>query len=73
MEAGEIIQTVQPPDAGLSSEAATSRYHAAHSDLLARAEKCRSLAKWVTDKKAQDVLIEMARECESQAAALRID
>ena len=45
----------------------------AHRDLLVRAEKCRSLAKWVTDKQAQDVLTGMARDCERHAAALRID
>ena len=45
----------------------------AHRDLIARADKCRVLAKWVTDKKAQDVLIGMARECESHAEALRLD
>jgi PAS domain-containing protein len=45
----------------------------AHRDLLARAAKCRSLAKWVTDKQAQDVLRDMAREFERHAAALRPD
>ena len=45
----------------------------AYRDLLARAAKCRSLAKWVTDKQAGDVLTDMARECERQAAALRLD
>ena len=44
-----------------------------HRDLLARADKCRSLAKWVTDKQAEDVLTGMARECERHAAALRLD
>ena len=45
----------------------------AHHDLLVRAEKCRSLAKWVTDKRAQDVLTGMASDCERHAAGLRID
>lgn len=42
-------------------------------DLLARAEKWRSLAKWMTDKQAQDALTAMATECEGHAAALRLD
>ena len=45
----------------------------AHRHLLARADKCRSLAKWVTDKKAEKVLTRMARECERHAEALRLD
>lgn len=44
-----------------------------HRDLLVRAEKWRSLAKWITDKQAKDALTGMARECERQAAALRLD
>lgn len=42
-------------------------------DLLARAEKWRGLAKWMTDKQAKDALTAMARECEHQAAALRLN
>jgi len=45
----------------------------AHRDLVARAEKCRSLAKWVTDKQAETILTGMAKECERHAAALRLD
>lgn len=45
----------------------------AHRDLIAKADKCRVLAKWVTDKKAEDVLNGMARECEIHAEALRLD
>jgi len=45
----------------------------AHRDLLAKADKCRSLARWVTDKQTEDVLTGMAMECERQAAALRLD
>jgi PAS domain-containing protein len=45
----------------------------AHRDLIARAQKCRSLAKWVTDKRAEDVLKFMAEECENHAEALRLD
>jgi hypothetical protein len=44
-----------------------------HQDLLAKADKCRGLAKWVTDKKTETVLTGMAEECESQAEALRLD
>ena len=42
-------------------------------DLLAKAEKCRGLARWMTDKQAKDVLTGMAHECERHAAALRLD
>lgn len=45
----------------------------AHRDLVARANKCRSLAKWVTDKQAEKVLIGLASECERHAEALRLD
>jgi len=45
----------------------------AHRDLVARADKCRVLAKWVTDRQAEDVLTGMARECERHAEALRLD
>jgi hypothetical protein len=45
----------------------------AHRDLIARAQQCRSLAKWVTDKRAEDVLNIMASECESHADALRLE
>ena len=45
----------------------------AHRDLVARADKCRNLAKWVTDKQAEQVLTGMARECERHAEALRLD
>ena len=44
-----------------------------HHDLLAKADKCRSLAKWVTDKDTENVLTGMAEECESLAEALRLD
>lgn len=44
-----------------------------HRDLIAKADKCRTLAKWVTDKRAQKVLTGMARECERHAEALRLD
>ncbi|HMI40393.1 MAG TPA: hypothetical protein VK485_04085 [Sphingomicrobium sp.] len=44
-----------------------------HQVLLAKADKCRSLAKWVTDKKTENVLTGMAEECESHAEALRLD
>lgn len=44
-----------------------------HRDLVARADKCRILAKWVTDKQAEKVLTGMARECERHAEALRLD
>jgi hypothetical protein len=44
-----------------------------HRELIAKAEKCRSLAKWVTDKQAEDILKGLARECERHAAALRLD
>ena len=44
-----------------------------HRDLLARASKCRSLAKWVTDKQAENILTGMAKECERHAEALRLD
>lgn len=42
-------------------------------DLIAKADKCRHLAQWVTDRSARDTLRQMARECEGQAAALRLD
>jgi PAS domain-containing protein len=45
----------------------------AHRNLIARAQQCRSLAKWVTDKRTEDVLNMMAMECESHAEALRLD
>jgi len=45
----------------------------AHRDLIARADKCRNLAKWVTDKQAETVLTGMAKECENHAEALRLD
>ena len=45
----------------------------AYRGLLAKAEKCRGLAQWMTDKRAKDVLTGMAQECEHQAAALRLD
>ena len=45
----------------------------AYRGLLAKAEKCRGLARWMTDKRAKDVLTGMAQECEHQAAALRLD
>lgn len=45
----------------------------ARRDLLVRAEKWRSLAKWMTDKQAHDALTAMATECEGHAAALRLD
>ena len=44
-----------------------------HRDLIARAAKCRSLAKWVTDKQTESILTLMAQECERHAAALRLD
>ena len=44
-----------------------------HRDLIARANKCRSLAKWVTDKQAEKVLTGLAKECERHAEALRLD
>ena len=44
-----------------------------HRELLAKADKCRSLAKWVTDKTVENVLTGMAEECESHAEALRLD
>lgn len=44
-----------------------------HRDLLAKADKCRSLAKWVTDKTVENVLTGMAEECECHAEALRLD
>jgi len=44
-----------------------------HRNLIARAEKCRSLAKWVTDKQTENVLTGMAKECERHAEALRLD
>ena len=44
-----------------------------HRDLIARAAKCRSLAKWVTDKQTENILTLMAQECERHAAALRLD
>lgn len=40
--------------------------------LLARAEKCRHLAKWVNDQPACDTLNHMAAECEGQAEVLRL-
>ena len=45
----------------------------AHRDLIARADKCRVLAKWVTDKKAEAVLNGMAREFDKHAEVLRVD
>lgn len=42
-------------------------------ELVAKAEKCRGLARWMTDKQAKDVLTDMAQECERHAAALRLD
>jgi PAS domain-containing protein len=44
-----------------------------HRTLIARADKCRNLAKWVTDKQAEKVLTVMARECERHAETLRLD
>ena len=41
--------------------------------LVAKADKCRTLARWMTDKQAKDVLTDMARECDRHAAALRLD
>lgn len=41
--------------------------------LLATAAKCRNLAKWVSDGRAGETLRQMADECESHAAVLRLD
>lgn len=41
--------------------------------LLATAAKCRTLAKWVSDRKTGETLKNMADECEGQAAVLRLD
>jgi hypothetical protein len=39
--------------------------------LLATAERCYRLARWITDRPAIEALLEMARECEAKAEALR--
>ena len=39
-------------------------------DLLATAQRCRRLAKWIGDRQANDSLSQMAEECEQQALIL---
>ena len=44
-----------------------------HRDLLATALRCRTLAKWIGDRQANDALTQMAEECDQQAQVLRPD
>lgn len=41
-----------------------------HRELLATAHRCRTLAKWIGDRQANDALVCMARECDAQAHIL---
>ena len=41
-----------------------------HRDLLATAQRCRTLAKWIGDRQANDSLNRMAAECGEQALIL---
>ena len=41
-----------------------------HRDLLATAQRCRMLAKWIGDRQANDALTQMAEECDQQALIL---
>lgn len=41
-----------------------------HRDLLATAQRCRTLAKWIGDRQANDALNRMAEECGEQALIL---
>jgi len=39
--------------------------------LLATADRCRRLAGWIIDRQATEALLQLARECEEEAAELR--
>lgn len=41
-----------------------------HHELLATAQRCRTLAKWIGDRQANDALTQMAEECDEQALIL---
>lgn len=43
---------------------------ALHQELLATAQRCRTLAKWIGDRQANDALSRMAVECDEQALIL---
>lgn len=43
---------------------------ALHYELLATAQRCRTLAKWIGDRQANDALSQMAEECDEQALTL---
>ncbi len=41
-----------------------------HYELIATAQRCRTLAKWIGDRQANDALTRMAEECDEQALIL---
>lgn len=41
-----------------------------HQELIATAQRCRTLAKWIGDRQANDALTRMAEECDEQALIL---
>ena len=41
-----------------------------HRTLLSTAQRCRTLAKWIGDRQANDSLVQMARDCDRQAHVL---